>query len=97
MLEHGVSGIFNVGTGEARSFRQLAEAVFAAYGREPAIDYIDMPEQIRDKYQYLTRASLDHVRRVGVPVACDPLEDSVRDYVQCYIRRQDPFRGAEQG
>ena len=51
-----VSGIFNVGTGTARSFRDLIGAMFAALGREPAIEYIDMPAAIRDSYQYFTQA-----------------------------------------
>ena len=59
LLDGRHSGIFNIGTGAARSFRELAEATFHAFGRAPAIDYVDMPEQIRDKYQYFTEASLD--------------------------------------
>ena len=60
-----VSGIFNVGTGKARSFRDLIGAMFAALGREPAIEYIDMPAEIRDSYQYFTQAETGNLRRAG--------------------------------
>ena len=89
--EHCV-GIFNVGTGRARSFRDLAEAVFTAFGRAPAIDYIDMPEAIRDKYQYFTQASLDRLRQAGYHADAPPLEDSIADYVSHYLARDDPYR-----
>ena len=86
------SGIVNIGTGQARSFRELAEAVFAAFGRAPAIDYADMPVSIRDKYQYFTQASLDRLRRSGYAAAFTPLEDAVAEYVGAYLRRDDPYR-----
>ena len=60
-----VSGIFNVGTGEARSFRDLMLAMFAALGRQPAIEYIDMPPAIRDSYQYFTQADMGNLRAAG--------------------------------
>lgn len=86
------SGIFNIGTGVARSFRELAEATFAAYGRPPAIDYVEMPESIRDKYQYFTEASLSRLRAAGYDAAFSRLEDSVADYVGSYLGRDDPYR-----
>ena len=85
-------GIFNIGTGKARSFRELAEAVFAACGRDPAIDYIDMPGFIRDKYQYFTEASLFNLRQAGYAASFMPLEDAVRDYVVSYLLAEDRFR-----
>lgn len=92
LLDARATGIFNIGTGQARSFRELAEAVFRAFGREPAIDYVDMPETIRDKYQYFTQASLDHLRQAGVRIAPAPLEESVADYVDRYLSQDDPYR-----
>ncbi len=86
------SGIFNVGTGQARSFRELAEAVFAAHGRAPAIDYVDMPEAIRDRYQYFTQASLANLRRAGHRAEAAPLEESIADYVRRYLTQDDPYR-----
>jgi ADP-L-glycero-D-manno-heptose 6-epimerase len=88
----GRSGIFNVGTGQARSFRELAEAVFLAFGLEPRIDYIDMPEAIRDKYQYFTEASLGNLRQSGFAAPFPRLEDAVADYVGSHLRQEDPYR-----
>jgi len=88
----GRSGVFNIGTGTARSFRELAEATFTAFGREPAIDYIDMPEEIREKYQYFTKASTDRLRQAGYAGAFKPLEENVADYVSAYLSQDDPYR-----
>src|SRR5262249_13029 len=60
-----VAGIFNVGTGKARSFRDLITATFRALGREPAIEYVDMPAAIRRQYQYFTQAKVENLRRAG--------------------------------
>ena len=87
-----VSGIFNVGTGTARSFRDLIGAMFAALGREPAIEYIDMPAAIRDSYQYFTQAETENLRRAGYNAAFTPLEDAVRHYVTTYLDRADRYR-----
>jgi ADP-L-glycero-D-manno-heptose 6-epimerase len=87
-----VSGIFNVGTGKARSFRDLIGAMFAALGREPAIEYIDMPAEIRDSYQYFTEAQTGNLRRAGYNGAFTPLEDAVRHYVTTYLDRTDRYR-----
>jgi len=92
LLDNGKTGIFNIGTGQARSFRELAEATFRAFGRDPAIDYIDMPADIREKYQYFTEASLDRIRQVSVPAISSSLEHSVADYVQCYLMQDNPYR-----
>ena len=88
----GRRGIFNVGTGKARSFRELAEAVFHAFGRPPAIAYVDMPEAIRDKYQYFTEASLDNLRAAGYHAETAPLERSIEDYVGAYLSQNDRYR-----
>ncbi len=88
----GVHALLNVGTGTARSFRELAEAVFSACDRPVAIDYIDMPPAIRDKYQYFTEASLAQLRTAGFTRLFASLEKNVADYVRTYLSRKDPFR-----
>jgi ADP-L-glycero-D-manno-heptose 6-epimerase len=87
-----ISGIFNVGTGKARSFRDLMLALFAALGREPAIEYIDMPVQIRDSYQYFTQAETANLRKAGYNTGFTALEDAVRRYVTSYLNRPERYR-----
>ena len=87
-----VSGIFNVGTGKARSFRDLIAATFAALGHEPMIEYIDMPESIRDSYQYFTQAEMENLRRAGFNAAFGTLEQGVTRYVKSYLDRPDQYR-----
>ena len=87
-----VSGIFNVGTGEAHSFREMIEAMFAALGRAPNIEYIDMPEQIRGSYQYFTQSEMGRLRKAGYNAGFTPLEDAVKDYVTRYLDRTDRYR-----
>ncbi len=87
-----VSGLFNVGTGKARSFRDLITAMFAALGRAPAIEYIDMPAPIRDSYQYFTQAETENLRRAGYNADFTALEDAVRHYVTHYLDRPDRYR-----
>jgi len=84
-------GVLNVGTGIARTWNDLANAVFAAMGLPPRIEYIDMPEAIRDKYQYLTRAEMGKLRALGYAVPFMSLEDAVRDYVTQYLAKDDPY------
>jgi ADP-L-glycero-D-manno-heptose 6-epimerase len=79
------NGIFNIGSGSARTWNDLARAVFAALGREPRIEYIDMPETIRDKYQYFTEADIHKLRAAGYDPPITSLEDAVRDYVLNYL------------
>ena len=76
------SGIFNAGTGATHTWMELARAVFSAMGREPRIDFIEMPEPIRDKYQYFTLADTRKLRNAGFNRSFTPLEDAVRDYLQ---------------
>jgi len=87
-----VSGIFNVGTGQARSFRDLMTAMFAALGREPIIEYIDMPDSIRDSYQYFTQAQTENLRRAGFNAAFATLEQGVTRYVKTYLDRPEHYR-----
>lgn len=88
----GRSGIFNVGTGQARSFFDLTRSVFAALGLPEKIDYIDMPVSLRDRYQYFTEASLDHLRRAGYDAPFTPLEQAVAHYVGAFLAQPDPYR-----
>lgn len=77
----GISGLFNLGTGKARSFADLAGAVFAALGREVAIDYVDTPDELRTQYQYFTEARMDRLRGTGYTRPSTSLENGVRAYV----------------
>jgi ADP-L-glycero-D-manno-heptose 6-epimerase len=87
-----VSGIFNVGTGAARSFRDLMLATFAALGGKGTIEYVDMPISIRDSYQYFTQAETENLRRAGYNADFTPLEAAVKRYVNCYLDRSDRYR-----
>ena len=80
-----VGGIFNVGTGQARTWNDLARGVFAAMGREAQVEYVDMPDHLRGKYQYYTCADLTKLASRGCDVKFRPLEDGVADYVQNYL------------
>ncbi len=92
MLENpAVSGIFNVGCGKARSFRDLVKAAFSALGRDPEIEYIPMPETLRDKYQYYTCAVMSKLRTAGYDKPFTTLEDGVRDYIQGYLGKGNPY------
>jgi ADP-L-glycero-D-manno-heptose 6-epimerase len=75
-------GIYNLGSGNARSFKDLALATFQALGQEPRIDFIDTPVEIRDRYQYFTEASMSKLREAGYTAAFTPLEDGVRKTVE---------------
>ncbi len=86
------SGIFNVGTGTARSFRDLIVAMFQSLGREPNIEYIDMPETLRGRYQYLTQASVENLRRAGYNGGFTPLEQAVTHYVTGFLTKPDRYR-----
>lgn len=91
-LDHAAeSGLYNIGTGKARSFRDLALAVMAGMGREPAIEYVDMPEDLRGKYQYYTQADVARLRRAGYERPFLELEDGVADYVRNYLTQADPY------
>lgn len=82
------NGLFNVGTGVARTWLDLARAVFAAMDREPCIEFIDMPEALRGKYQYRTEADIRKLRRAGYMAPMTSLEDGVRDYVQNWLMKR---------
>lgn len=86
-----VSGLFNVGTGQARSFKDLAEATFAAAQKPAKIQYMDMPENLREKYQYFTQADMSKLKAAGYDKPFTTLEDGVKDYVQSYMAQEDEY------
>lgn len=79
------SGIYNLGTGKARTFVDLANATFAAMEKDPVIEFIDTPMDIRDKYQYYTEADMNKLRDAGYEKEFTSLEDGVKDYVSNYL------------
>jgi ADP-L-glycero-D-manno-heptose 6-epimerase len=87
------NGLFNIGSGEARTWIALAISVFSALGKKPKIEFIEMPETIRDKYQYFTQANISRLRAAGYNEKITSLENAVADYVQNYLvpdSRLDP-------
>jgi ADP-L-glycero-D-manno-heptose 6-epimerase len=88
----GVSGLFNVGAGTARSFEDLVLAVYAALGREPEIRYVPMPEDLKGRYQYFTEARLDRLRAAGYARNTIALEEGVGRYVRDALASPDPHR-----
>jgi ADP-L-glycero-D-manno-heptose 6-epimerase len=78
-------GLFNVGSGQANPWLSLVEAIFAALALPPQIDFVDMPEQLRGKYQYFTCADISKLRSAGYRKPVTPLSEAVRDYVQNYL------------
>lgn len=85
------SGLYNLGTGKARTFEDLVKATFTAMSREPVIEYIDMPEDIRDKYQYFTEADMTKLRSTGYEEKFYSLEDGVADYVKKYLLKKEYY------
>ena len=85
----GVTGLFNVGTGLPRSFVDAAKATFAAMGREPRIEFVDMPLSLRGKYQYYTRAKMHRLRDAGYTRPFTTLEDGIGRYVRGHLSRQE--------
>ncbi|MEY2924339.1 MAG: hypothetical protein RLZZ337_887 [Bacteroidota bacterium] len=80
------SGLYNAGTGKARTFNDLANAIFAALEMEANLTYVPTPEDIRDKYQYYTEATMQKTQNAGYNIPFTPLEDAVKDYVQNYLQ-----------
>jgi ADP-L-glycero-D-manno-heptose 6-epimerase len=80
------SGIYNLGSGTARTFLDLANSTFAAMNREPEIDFIDTPVDIREKYQYYTQANMAKLRSIGYERPFHALEAGIADYVQTYLQ-----------
>jgi ADP-L-glycero-D-manno-heptose 6-epimerase len=92
ICHHRVSGIFNLGTGRAHSFRHLVTALFRALGREPIISYFDMPPSIRERYQYFTEASIERLRENGYDQMFTPIDAAVADYATRFLADRDPYR-----
>jgi ADP-L-glycero-D-manno-heptose 6-epimerase len=84
----GVNGIFNIGTGTARTWNDIARALFAAAGKKPSLEYIPVPEDIREKYQYFTCADLTKLRKAGCKHQCLPLENAIADYAKNYLEKE---------
>ena len=88
VMEHPeINGLFNLGTGQARTFYDLAVAVFRAMGEKVNIEYIEMPENLREKYQYYTQASMEKLRAAGYKKAFWGLEEGTADYVKEYLMK----------
>jgi ADP-L-glycero-D-manno-heptose 6-epimerase len=87
-----VNGVYNLGSGTARTFEDMARAVFQAAGKEPKIDYTPMPPAIRDKYQYFTEAKMERLKAAGYAKPMTPLEEGIGDYVTRYLSQPDPYR-----
>ncbi len=88
-----IAGIFNIGTGQARTWNDLANATFAAMNKEPNIEYIPMPEKLRDKYQYFTQADITKLGTAGYDKEQTSLEDAIKDYVQNYLQKDEYLSG----
>ena len=88
----GIGGLFNCGTGKARSFNDLAKAIFTILDKEPNITYIPTPENIRNKYQYFTEANMSRLRSVGYKDPSTSLEDGIEKYIVEHLSSEDPYR-----
>jgi ADP-L-glycero-D-manno-heptose 6-epimerase len=88
----GTNGLYNMGTGKARSFMDLASAVYRAAGREPLVTFRDTPADIRGQYQYFTEARMDRLRAAGYAKPFTSLEKGVTETVQKYLSQPDPYR-----
>ena len=93
LLDHpGVSGLFNCGSGRARSFLDLTHAIFAALDQPPRIEFIDLPADLRGKYQYFTEAPMQRLRTAGFDAPATPMEQGVAEYVCRYLATEEPHR-----
>ncbi len=87
----GPSGLYNLGTGQARSFKDLVLATFAALDKSEAIEYIDMPDHLKDQYQYYTQANMNKLAQAFSDFKFHSLEEGVKDYVQNYLEKPNQF------
>lgn len=85
----GANGLYNAGSGKAQTWNQLGAAIFKALGKEPRIEYVEMPEHLRDRYQYYTCAPMDKVRSVGYDLPPTELDAAVADYVTEYLAQDE--------
>ena len=86
-----VSGLFNLGSGKASSYNEMARAIFAAVGHDARIQYTEMPENLAKNYQYFTEAKMDKLRAAGYDAPFISLEDGVKDFVKNYLLKDDPY------
>ena len=86
-----INGIYNIGTGQARSFKDLAINVMQSMSLEPNIMYVDMPADLQGKYQYFTEATMAKLKAVGYNTPFTSLEAGVKDYVQNYLLQDDRY------
>ena len=91
MIQKSSKGLYNLGAGKARTWNDLAKAIFSALGKPPKIDYIEMPEILRAKYQYHTLADMKWRQTFKGAVPFGSLEDGVKDYVQNHLNQEDPY------
>lgn len=97
LTEKVESGVYNIGTGEARSFLDLSMATMRAASNNPelkvedVVEFIPMPEDLRGRYQYFTQASMEKLKRAGYSKKFTSLEEGVKDYVQNYLAKEDSY------
>jgi ADP-L-glycero-D-manno-heptose 6-epimerase len=87
-----ISGLYNLGTGQARTWMDLAKALYGALGRPPNVEIIDMPIELQAKYQYYTQATMDRLRKIGYQRPFTSLENGIGHYVKQYLINEDPYR-----
>jgi ADP-L-glycero-D-manno-heptose 6-epimerase len=93
LMDHPeVSGVFNLGTGQARSFVDLMQAIGKSLGKPVNIDFVDMPETIRPNYQYFTEACMSKLKATGYGAPFHSLEEGTHDYVSAHLTKADPYR-----
>jgi len=90
LIHDEVNGLFNLGSGRARSWNDLIQALFTAMGHPPQIKYIVMPEALHESYQYFTQASMEQLKKTGCPLHFRSLEEAVRDYVANHLQAKEP-------
>jgi len=95
MTKKPENGIYNLGSGKARTFKDLVNVTFKAMNRERNISFVDTPEDIRDKYQYFTEANMQKLKTALPDFKFHSLEDAVSDYVKNYLKKDNPFMKVE--
>ncbi|HPI18859.1 MAG TPA: ADP-glyceromanno-heptose 6-epimerase [Candidatus Kapabacteria bacterium] len=88
MYQKEITGLYNLGTGKARSWNDLAKAVFAAMELEPKIEYVDMPDELKEQYQNFTEADMKKLKKTKLNIKFNTLEDNVRDYVSNHLQKR---------
>jgi ADP-L-glycero-D-manno-heptose 6-epimerase len=88
-----ITGLFNIGAGKARTWNDLVKAVFAAMGKSANVEYVEMPDSIRNQYQYFTQADITKLRKAGYKKQITSLENAIKDYVQNYLQKNEYLSG----